>query len=336
VRQKYTPSANPIAQKLSFWFLKNARVLPWRSQPEPYYVWLSEVMLQQTQVTAVIPYFNKFIKKFPRVENLANASLDEVYSLWAGLGYYSRARNLHAGAKAIQLRIQNKIGFPSNREEWLGIPGVGEYTAGAVCSIAFNQREAIVDGNVVRVLSRVYAIGKTDSKKTQIWDHARQIVLEKKSEPRVVNQALMELGALICKPKNPKCSECPLEKICLGKNKPEIYPAPKPKKIWKQVKEECWVFLNKKRVFLMQNQEAKWRKGLWDFPVSNAFTVAKAKLLNEEITRYVVTQHKVERKHFVFQLSDEQAKKISKFGTWFSDKELPGVPAPVKKFIAKL
>lgn len=328
-------SVNPalVAKKLSEWFSKNARVLPWRENPESYFVWLSEVMLQQTQVTAVIPYFHQFTKKFPRVEDLAKASIDEVYSLWAGLGYYSRARNLHKGAQAIQKRLESGIGFPASRQEWLEIPGVGEYTAGAVCSIALNQREAIVDGNVVRVLSRIYAICKTDSKKTEIWDRAREVVVAKPYEPRSVNQALMELGALVCKPKNPKCDECPVSAICLGKNHPEKFPPPKPKKVWKHIQEECWVFTQKDQIFLVQNQDGKWRKGLWDFPLSNAFSVSKAKLIQEVVSRYVVTNHKVERKHLVFTLSDEGARKISKHGKWFSAKDLPALPAPVKKFI---
>ena len=194
-----------ITRDLSSWFKKNARVLPWRSNPIPYWVWLSEIMLQQTQVATVIPYFEKFIKKFPTVHDLAQASLDEVYSLWAGLGYYSRARNLHKGAVEMSRLIHEGKGFPKSRTEWLEIPGVGEYTAGAICSIALNQAEPIVDGNVVRVLSRVDAIRKLDLKKTKIWDIATELVQQKRVEPRILNQALMELGATICKPKNPKC-----------------------------------------------------------------------------------------------------------------------------------
>lgn len=276
------------------------------------------------------------MKVFPTVSDLAKASIDEVYVLWAGLGYYSRARNLHRGAQAIHERLEKGEGFPKNREEWLAIPGVGEYTAGAICSISLNQREAIVDGNVVRVLSRVFKVGKIDAKKTEIWKWAAEIVKAKGVEPRSVNQSLMELGALVCKPKNPKCEECPVNQLCAGKNQPDKYPPPKPKKEWKHIQEERWVFVYSKRVFLMQNRETRWRKGLWDFPASNSFAVAKAKLLKEEVSRYVVTNHKIERKHLVFQLSAETAKKISKHGNWFGDNELPGVPAPVKKFLAKL
>ena len=333
--KKQSVNHDLVSQKLNQWFTKNARQLPWREAPAPYFVWLSEVMLQQTQVAAVIPYFEKFVKQFPTVKDLATASIDEVYALWAGLGYYSRARNLHKGAQFLSQRMESGLGFPHSRNEWLEIPGVGEYTAGAVCSIALNQREAIVDGNVVRVLSRIYAIGNMDSQKSEIWEIARKIVEVKKVEPRSVNQALMELGALVCKPKNPKCHECPVAKNCLGKNRPDLYPQPKPKKIWKKVNEEKWVFVDEKQFFLVQNHESRWRKGLWDFPNSNSIPVVKAKLLKEEVTRSVVTNHKVMRKHLLFQLNPETAKKISKYGSWFSLEKLPGVPAPVKKFIQK-
>jgi A/G-specific adenine glycosylase len=335
-------SADRIAPQLSRWFDRIARDLPWRRNPQPYPVWLSEVMLQQTQVTAVIPYFNRFMEKFPTVGDLARASIDEVYVLWAGLGYYSRARNLHRGAQAMQARIEAGLGFPQNRAEWLAIPGVGEYTAGAICSIALNQREAIVDGNVVRVLSRIHAIGELDAKKTAIWERAREVVAVAGVQPRSVNQALMELGALVCKPKNPWCGECPVSGECLAFRLGEVsmYPPAKPKKNWKQVSEEKWVLVHAGKVLLLKNEEARWRQGLWDFPAPDFARVGRARLLKEETTRYVVTTHKIERKHLVFEVSASVAAQLvgpSKTGAqWFGAKELPGVPAPVKKFLAKL
>ncbi len=335
-----------MARQLSRWFDRIARDLPWRHDPQPYPVWLSEIMLQQTQVTAVIPYFNRFMEKFPTVGDLARASIDEVYALWAGLGYYSRARNLHRGAQAIQARLDSGLGFPKNRAEWLEIPGVGEYTAGAVCSIALQQREAIVDGNVVRVLSRIHAIGKMDAKKTVIWDRAREVVAVRGVQPRSVNQALMELGALVCKPKNPQCSECPVSGEChaYASGRLHLYPPAKPKKEWKQIREEKWVLLHAGKVLLLKNEEGRWRKGLWDFPAPDSIRVGRARLLKEEITRYVVTTHKIERKHLVFEVSASVAAQVvalsadrsEKRMQWFAAKELPGVPAPVKKFLAKL
>ena len=333
-----------INRNLSLWFQKNARVLPWRSQPEPYFVWLSEIMLQQTQVATVIPYFDKFTKKFPTVGDLAQASLDEVYALWAGLGYYSRARNLHRGAMVLSQRIQDGKGFPSSRSEWLEIPGVGEYTAGAVCSIALNQAEPIVDGNVVRVLSRVLMISKIDAQKTEIWKWAKLLVQQKGVKPRILNQALMELGATVCKPKNPRCEECPIRSECDGKKFPEKYPPPKPKKEWKQVQEEKWVLLReragKKEIYLEQNGEEKngkkWRQGLWDFPNAGTLTLEKTKVVSEFKTRYVVTNHKITRIHTWMWVSPKQKSHPSHSGKWFDLDQTPALPSPVAKVIKKI
>ena len=145
-------------------------------------------MLQQTRVVAMLPYFDKFTSEFPTVGDLAAAPLEQVLKLWAGLGYYSRARNLHLGAQAIEGRLKAGKGFPGTAEEWRAIPGVGPYTAGAVASIVNRERTPIVDGNVVRVLSRVYAIRKVDSGKTRIWEYSRKLVLQKEADPRVLNQ----------------------------------------------------------------------------------------------------------------------------------------------------
>ena len=334
-------SVKITTKQLSLWFKENARDLPWRRNPEPYFVWLSEIMLQQTQVAAVIPYFERFTKKFPTVHQLAQASLDEVYSLWAGLGYYSRARNLHRGAMAISQRLKSKKGFPRTRAEWLEIPGVGEYTAGAVTSIALNQAEPIVDGNVVRVLARYYGIRKLDSKKTEIWGKAKQWVTARGVEPRVLNQALMELGAMICRPKTPSCSLCPIQNHCLGKNTPLEFPEPKAKKIWKAVEEQKWVLVSSDaegnaKIFLQQNESGRWREGLWDFPNAGSIPkMTRGKLASEFLLNYVVTRHKVSRKHSVFQLSPSVMSHI-KNGKWCLLSELPAVPSPVLKAVRRV
>jgi A/G-specific adenine glycosylase len=338
-----------LVKDLSRWFKKNARTLPWRSDPEPYAVWLSEIMLQQTQVATVIPYFDRFLKKFPEITHLADAPIDEVLKLWAGLGYYSRARNLHKGAQAIATRIRSSQGFPNTREEWLAIPGVGEYTAGAVSSIALNQREAIVDGNVERVLSRLNAWTKRDPKKIQVWEEARALVAEKSAEPRVLNQALMELGALVCRPKNPKCDECPLSDYCKGKKHPERYPEPKAKVNWKKLHEDKWVIVRGSglglELYLEQNAVGSWRDGLWDFPGAiKGQVLPKAELRTEFQTKYVVTNHKITRMHRVFSVPAELRLKMNSSmssgpaatGKWFLIHDLPGLPAPVTKAIAHL
>jgi len=261
------------------------------------------------------------------------------------LGYYSRARNLHKGAQAMAQKIKEKSGFPKNREEWLQIPGVGEYTAGAICSIALNQPEPIVDGNVVRVLSRIYSIGKIDAKKTEIWIRARELVSVKGANPRDLNQSLMELGATICKPKNPQCLICPVRDECTGKLHPEKYPPPKVKVVWKSVVEKKWILITPAKdgqfqIYLEQNQKSadskkSWREGLWDFPESGSLKVGSAaKVRDEFTTKYVVTTHKIVRDHQVFEVKPSALKAAK--GTWFSTDDLPALPSPVTKVIRKL
>src|SRR5262245_51065386 len=184
------------------WFADNKRALPWRQSRDPYRVWLSEIMLQQTQVATVIPYYERFLKNYPTVEALAAAPLDDVLKLWAGLGYYSRARNLHHAAQMVASEFGGK--FPDELEAIRRIPGIGAYTAGAVLSIAHGKAEALVDGNVARVLSRIFLL-KGDWRggegKRAVWDAARKLVSDataKKIDPGIFNQALMELGATIC------------------------------------------------------------------------------------------------------------------------------------------
>jgi A/G-specific adenine glycosylase len=333
-----------LIENLSLWFQKNARTLPWRSQPHPYSVWLSEIMLQQTQVTTVLPYFDRFIKKFPAVTDLASAPLDDVYKLWAGLGYYSRARNLHKGAQAMAAKISRGEGFPNSREEWLEIPGVGEYTAGAVSSIAFNLREPIVDGNVERVLSRVNAWTKRDPKKVAVWAEARALVEMKEANPRILNQAMMELGALVCRPKSPKCAECPIAKQCKGKSAPELYPEPKAKTNWKKISEARFLLLRGYgpglEIYLERNQEGAWRESLWDFPAELAGKIeTKATLKGEFHMKHVVTHHKINRSHHVFAITkNSRGKGNSKEGPgeWFRLNALPAVPSPVTKAMSHL
>ncbi len=207
-------------RKLLRWYDKERRDLPWRlprtscatSRLNPYHVLVSEAMLQQTQVATVIPYYQRFLDQFPSIAELACADEHDVLRLWQGLGYYSRARNLHAAAK----RIANELGgtFPDTVESLLELPGVGRYTAGAVASIAFDRRAPILDGNVVRVLCRIDKVeGDPREKNTQagLWTRAEEILPAKR--PGDFNSALMELGATICTPRNPRCLFCPVRKL---------------------------------------------------------------------------------------------------------------------------
>ena len=223
---KEETSKRRLQQNLLRWFEKNARDLPWRRTKDPYAIWVSEIMLQQTQVDTVIPYYKRFLKTFPTVRRLAKADLAEVLSIWEGLGYYSRARNLHQASREIVSRFKGRI--PETLDDLLSLPGIGRYTAGAILSIAFNKEVPILDGNVKRVLSRVFAISGNPSKgNTQalLWQLSESLI--PKGHAGSFNQALMDLGAMICTPKDPQCSDCPLRRVCKGKESgdPERFPS---------------------------------------------------------------------------------------------------------------
>jgi len=204
-----------FSEKILLWYANNKRDLPWRSTYNPYNIWLSEIMLQQTRVAQGIPYYLKFIEHFPLVQDLANANEEKVLKLWQGLGYYSRARNLHATAKNI---VENYKGeFPDTYKELLKLKGVGDYTASAIASISFNRPEPVVDGNVYRVLSRHYGI-KTPINSTEGVKYFKKIAREVMNivEIRDYNQGIMEFGAIQCIPQNPNCNNCLLNTSCLA------------------------------------------------------------------------------------------------------------------------
>ncbi|MCH9634474.1 MAG: Adenine DNA glycosylase [Chlamydiae bacterium] len=202
--------------KLTSWFLKNQRSLPWRETTDPYAIWVSEIMLQQTQVTTVLPYFNNWMSKFPTLSSLAQSPIEEVIKLWEGLGYYSRARNLHAGAQ----EILSKFGgiFPSSTEDLLSIKGIGPYTKGAIQSFAFHLKSILIDGNVKRVFARFFALDLdfSVSQNHKMLESIAETVLPS-YKPWIFNEALMELGALVCTPQNPNCAQCPLKDECKAK-----------------------------------------------------------------------------------------------------------------------
>ena len=210
------------------WFSANARDLPWRRTRDPYAIWVSEIMLQQTQVKTVIPYWKRWMQELPTVKAATDASPDKIHKLWEGLGYYTRVRNLQKAARQIVEKHDGK--FPDNFDDVLALPGIGRYTAGAICSIAFNQPTPILDGNVIRVLTRVFGIAKNPREKktnAKLWQLAEELVGRAvPSLPRrgrdtapyhsFLNQSLMELGALICTPRQPQCPVCPVKKLCVA------------------------------------------------------------------------------------------------------------------------
>jgi A/G-specific adenine glycosylase len=239
---------------LSQWYLKNKRQLPWRQHRDPYLIWISEVMLQQTTVQAVIPYYQRFIQKFPNVKALAHAPIEDVIEMWAGLGYYSRARNLHRAAQA----ISKLNAFPQSYRDLIELPGFGDYTARAVSSIAFDEPAGVVDGNVIRILSRLYGQPfqwwKSADKKT-LQDLSDQLAME--LTPSIVNQGMMELGATICTPTNPACTLCPWLKLCKARkqNIIEQLPARKPKKAGVMLLLDMELIFYKEQLALIENAD---------------------------------------------------------------------------------
>ncbi|BCX05352.1 MAG: A/G-specific adenine glycosylase [Candidatus Roseilinea sp.] len=252
-----------LVARLLHWFKRHKRDLPWRREPrDPYRVWLSEVMLQQTQVATVIPYFERWLKRFPTLEALAAAPLDDVLKLWEGLGYYARARNLHAAAQIVVRDYGGQL--PRTVEGLMALPGIGRYTAGAIASLAFGAPAPVLDGNVRRVLSRIFGLARPSE--AELWALAESLLPRRRAG--AFNEALMELGATICTPRAPQCAECPLHALCqayAGGN-PEAYPS-KPAKQKTPHHEVLTVVLvdGAGRALLGQRPRHGLLGGLWEF-----------------------------------------------------------------------
>ena len=257
-----------LPEPLLRWFRENARDLPWRRTDDPYRIWVSEIMLQQTRVAVVLDYYAAFLAAFPSVEALANAPEDRLMKLWEGLGYYSRARNLQKAAKA----VAEMGGFPDTYEGLLKLPGVGDYTASAIASAAFGRREAAVDGNVLRVVTRLTDchddISDPRTKKV-VREQVRSVMPERPADIRVFNQATMELGATVCVPNGaPKCEVCPAKDFCLGRIRgtAESLPVKRAKKARRTEEKTVFVLLREDRVALRRRSESGLLAGLWEFP----------------------------------------------------------------------
>ena len=251
------------------WYDQHGRKdLPWQHPRDAYRVWLSEVMLQQTQVKTVIPYWERWMRSFPTVEKLAAAPEESVLKAWEGLGYYSRARNLRKAARKVCVEHRGK--FPRDFAAVLALPGIGRYTAGAICSIAFGQRTPILDGNVARVLSRVFAVrGSVKSGRThqELWALSTALV-DKASDTSALNQGLMELGATICVPKEPLCSSCPLNRHCAARRLGAVDKFPEPaEKIAMRARHFVALIVRRKGAVLVRKRSADLvNGGLWEFP----------------------------------------------------------------------
>jgi A/G-specific adenine glycosylase len=257
----------PFRRKLRAWFERNARDLPWRRTRDPYAVWVSEIMLQQTQVETVKPYFERFMPALPTINALAAAEEQQVLRLWEGLGYYRRARQLHAAAKKIVAEHDGR--FPTDPDAVSRLPGIGRYTAGAILSIAFDQRRPILEANTVRVFSRLLAYeGQiiTAAAQKLLWAAAEAVLPAK--DVGQFNQALMELGSEVCRGRSPLCEQCPVAALCEARRlglQNEI-PRPKPRPQFEDVNEAAVLVRRRGRVLVIQWPEGRRWAGLWDFP----------------------------------------------------------------------
>ncbi|MCG2591785.1 A/G-specific adenine glycosylase [Ramlibacter sp. XY19] len=318
--------------------------LPWQNTRDPYRVWLSEIMLQQTQVAAVLGYYSRFLERFPDVRALAAAPLDDVLGLWSGLGYYSRARNLHACAQQV---VELHGGeFPRKAEVLQTLPGIGPSTAAAIASFCFGERVAIFDGNVKRVLSRVLAYGEdlsSSANERVLWDHARGLLPARELQENMprYTQGLMDLGATLCTPRNPTCLLCPVQADCgaAAEGRPEAYPV-KTKKL-KRSAESLWLLhaqAEEGRVWLQKRPTPGVWAGLYCLPVFasrealDEVLPRKAKVREAEPFVHVLT-HKDLHLHPVEAVLPAGWGGIE--GAWFGAKEWPalGLPAPVRRIL---
>ena len=256
-----------IQRKLLAWYDKTKRDLPWRNTKDPYSIWVSEIMLQQTQAKTVIPYYERWIKTIPTIDKLANTPEQKILKLWEGLGYYSRAKNLKKSAQIICKEMNGKL--PNTVKNLQNLPGIGRYTAGAISSIAFGLKAPVLDGNVKRVLSRLFCINKngtTSASENYLWKKTEDLVPVRR--PGDFNQALMELGATVCIPASPICQQCPLRTTCKAflKNRVNEFPPSKKKNSSKKIEVSAGIIIKNKKVYIQQRMKNGLMGGLWEFP----------------------------------------------------------------------
>ncbi len=344
------PSNISFSQQLLHWFDQHGRKqLPWQQNPTPYRVWISEIMLQQTQVTTVISYYQRFMVRFPDLQSLAKAPVDDVLHLWSGLGYYSRARNLHAAAQ--QIEQQHLGNFPSELEQLIDLPGIGHSTAGAIRSIAFELATPILDGNVKRVLTRYAAIEGWPGKSTvsnQLWQLAEELTPENRSAD--YTQAIMDLGATLCKRSKPACDNCPMQTHCQAHQNGQVdqFPTRKPK-VAKPSKEAYFLmfFDPDNQLLLIKRPASGIWGGLWSFPELNnldlldeyakkTFGLVIKKQTQLPSIRHIFSHFSLEIKPLLVTVDhDRKSISVAQDYAWYLPEKMGkiGLPAPVSKLI---
>ena len=314
-----------FAAKLVAWQRRHGRHgLPWQGTRDPYRIWLSEVMLQQTQVGAVIPYYERFIRKYPSAKALAAASEDEVLQLWSGLGYYARGRNLHKAAREIE-----RDGFPRSAEKLAELPGVGRSTAAAIAVFAFGERAAILDGNVKRVLSRCYGVAD----KNGLWPLAERLLPRKDLD--IYTQGLMDLGATVCT-RNPECGRCPVKTSCIARRTGRIgeLPAARPRKVLPFKRTTWFVYRNAGKVLLERRPSSGIWGGLWCFPDK---AVLKAKATRRlDLIDHGFTHFRLRIQPVLCDVKSESGAGSGSLWVDLDDAVQAAVPAPVRKLLQEL
>lgn len=354
------PTPRSIVPTLLNWFAANARDLPWRRTLDPYAIWVSEIMLQQTQVKTVISYWERWMRELPTIGSLANAKPERIHKLWEGLGYYTRVRNMQKAAQ--QILAEHAGTFPRSFEAIHALPGIGRYTAGAIASIAFNQPTPILDGNVIRVLCRLYGIGDDpQDKKTNInlWQLAETLVTsaaenidhEKRNSAKrikssgsqhtplpcsALNQSLMELGALICTPRSPACSICPIARFCIARTQKRIDELPRPKQRASATEQRFIVFVIERggRFLVCQRSIRVVNAHLWEFPNQEAngtsdpvelaqmhLGVQPSKAEQLCTIKHSITRYRIKSEAYRLDFNQKAKLKVSA-GRWCTQKEL--------------
>jgi A/G-specific adenine glycosylase len=328
------PARRALASALERWFSSNQRDLPWRNSYDPYLVWVSEVMLQQTRMEVVLRYFEKFTRQFPDVNALAAAGESEVLAAWSGLGYYRRARMLWHGAREVVERFDGVI--PRAIDDLLSIPGVGRYTAGAIASIAFDEKEAIVDGNVARVMSRIFEIDErvaSPALMRRAWTEAANLVSESRSA-RAFNQSLMELGALVCTPQNPRCDSCPVERSCVARAKGRVdeLPGKRLAKTTVSLTIPLYAIRDGRGRLLMRRESGRLMNDMYHLPHGNT-SLLSGEPLNVTGTRLIgtfahtVTTRRIEFRLFTAELESAVRETRDEYA-WVTPENIASMPHP--------